>query len=242
MKSLMWFRVLLGAALAITSVQASPFGAMDVRDFGLSPRDTDAHQCSDLVVGATRSPDIGTVCVDLANGTLTITYHITTAGWTFNAVHAWVGTSPPTSTTPGTAPGKFPYTTENGKCVMSADNTTATCTVSPIPDTWRSCTGTLYIVAHADVTGPGGIQQTAWDNGICYPDNKGNCAKYFTVSEMCDCPLIVSFYPITSMVCERPKAKFSRHRAVGLMNLIDYYHPYTYGNFHQLVFDIHDSM
>lgn len=189
-------RILVTALVAATFVQASPFWAMDVQDFGLSRRDTlVSHQCSDLVVGATRSPDIGTVCVDLTGGAFTITYTITTAGWTFNAVHAWVGTSVPTSTIPGNAPGKFPYTSSNSFCTISGS--VATCTVSPIPDAWRSCTGNLWIVAHADVTDPTGTQQTAWDNGQCY-DTKGNCAKYFTVAEQCQCPILYSFEPITS--------------------------------------------
>lgn len=189
---------LIRAALVIPSVQASPFEAMDIRDFSLNRRDTFvSHQCYDLVVGATRSPDIGTVCADLMDGTLTITYSITTAGWTFNSVHAWVGTSTPTSNTPGTAPGKFPYTSNNGFCTISGS--VATCTVSEIPDSWRSCTGQLYIVAHADVAGPTGIQQTAWDNGQCY-DTKGNCAKYFTVKEQCECPIVYSYSPIVTSV------------------------------------------
>src|SRR5205823_362292 len=89
----------------------------------------------------------------------------------------------------------------------------ATCTI-PIPAAWRGCTDKLYIVAHADVTGPGGVGATAWDNGPCYETTNGNCAKYFTVDRSCFCPLEIDFWPITSTVRERPVAKFQRDAGV----------------------------
>jgi hypothetical protein len=196
------FHRFLGIALlAITSVQASPHYGLSGRRFDLSPRDTVVTgQCASILVGNSNPPpNIGTVCVGLAGGTLTITYTITASGWTFNKVHAWVGTSPPTSTNPGTSPGQFPYSSDpGGVCTISGN--TAVCTVSPIPTEWRSCTGSLYIVAHADVN-QGTSQQTGWGNGTCYdPTQKGLCAKTFPVTKQCQCPLEIDFYPVTSTV------------------------------------------
>ncbi|KAF3484261.1 uncharacterized protein GIQ15_03585 [Arthroderma uncinatum] len=192
-----FFKFAAVAMLGVTSVQASPF-SLD-RRFDLKPRDTVvSNQCSDLVVGATKTPDIGSVCVALTSGQLSITYKIDVTGWTFNEVHAWVGTSAPTTTVPGASPGQLPYTVANGKCIINSDKTQVVCTVSPIPSAWRGCDGQLYIVAHADVTGPGSTtSQTAWDNGQCF-DSKGNCAKYFKVNRECQCPVEIDYFPVTS--------------------------------------------
>jgi len=179
-------RLLVTALVSFTFVQASPFWAMDIKNFGLGRRDVVlTGRCVDLVVGATRSPHIGTVCVDLSGDTLTITYTVT--DWTFKDIHAWVGISLP----PPKVPKDAPYTSGNGICSISGS--VAICTIEHIPSEWRSCTGPLYIVAHtSDTTG-----RTAWDDGTCY-DDKGNCAKYFTVTKSCQCPTEFIYSPITT--------------------------------------------
>jgi len=181
MKLLSSFRALV-ATLTVSSVVASPFQSLEARDVFV-PSTT----CDTLGYGATKIP-FGTVCVGISTGTMTVQYNLD-AGWTINNVHVLVSTAVPTIT----APGQFPY--QNGAgCTVSGS--TATCTF-PIQNSWRGCGTTLYIATHVDASSAAAGQVTGWGLGTCY-DNKGNCAKYWTFTESCICPVIYSYTPITS--------------------------------------------
>ncbi|KAL2068853.1 hypothetical protein VTL71DRAFT_15191 [Oculimacula yallundae] len=181
--------LLAAAILATTAVRASPFDIIDKRDVFVDPA-----TCDPLVYGATAIP-MGQVCVGISRGTLTIVYTVN-AGWRINKVHAMVGPTFPTIT----APGQFTYSSDKGTppaCTVASDGLTTTCSTQ-VQSAWRACDKTLYIVTHADVAGPGTIGgQTAWGKGTCYPDSKGNCAKYWTFTQRCICDLQIDFFPIT---------------------------------------------
>ncbi|KAL7908549.1 hypothetical protein GGI35DRAFT_493641 [Trichoderma velutinum] len=140
------FHILLGAALAATSVQASPYVEVDF--FGLQARNLIKARdisvpnptCVPFQIGNSQNPPYvlsGTgVCVTVSGSNFVFTYPTLPAGSSYNDVHMWIGTSPPTASTPGTAPGQFPYSNGPGKgCTITAGGTGATCTI-PISD-WQ---------------------------------------------------------------------------------------------------------
>jgi len=187
------FQFLLGAIFAITSVQASPH-------FGLSPLNSRdlfvPTTCDAFVLGATQI-NIGQVCVGISGGTVTVTYPTLTPPNAYTDIHVYIGTAPPTNR----APGSFPYSLSNG-CTISADGTTATCSI-PVQSSWRVCESPLYIATHAAVTYQG-QSQTGWGAGTCFGGTQGNCAKYWTFTTHCQCPVVYDYEPITSTVCEKP--------------------------------------
>jgi hypothetical protein len=218
-------RTLVTALVAATFVQATPFGALAGLDMGLTRRDTYVvEQCKNLVYGNNRIP-IGTVCVSLSGGCLTIKYTITSTGWSFQEVHAWAGTSVPTEN----APGQFPYASGKGypdkssppACTLSGN--VYTCKVCNIPKEWRGCSGSLYIAAHAAVKGPGSQEETAWDDGTCYGRTQGNCPKYCEVHRECKCPVEYHYSPYTHTVCAHPPAQCAQ-----LITYIDHLYLYNH--------------
>ncbi|KAG7420621.1 hypothetical protein Forpi1262_v016159 [Fusarium oxysporum f. sp. raphani] len=177
------FHILLGAVLAAVPALASPYSGLSRRDLFV-PSTT----CDDFVTGAEQTK-IGQVCVGISGGTVTITYPTLTSS-TYTDIHVYIGTSAPTSH----IPGSFPYTLGNGACTISADKTTATCSI-PVQSSWRVCGKTLYIATHASLANG----STGWGKGTCFdspPPN--NCAKYWTFTTECQCPVVVDYEPITS--------------------------------------------
>ncbi|KAK5173208.1 uncharacterized protein LTR77_003330 [Saxophila tyrrhenica] len=172
----------LAGALFVLPTLASPLEL----DATLSRRDVFvATVCDPLVYGA-KQVAFGSVCAGIQDGTLTVVYS-TDSGWTINDVHVLVGTTTPTET----APGQFPYKSDNGFCTISG--TRATCTI-PVQDSWRACDKDLYIATHIAATSSTGAAETGWGKGTCY-DNKGNCAKYWTFTQRCQCPVVYEYEP-----------------------------------------------
>lgn len=193
-----FFQVFVGVILTVTSVLASPFNRFSTRDLYI------LNTCDDFVLGNDQN-SIGKVCISISGGTLTVTYPALPSTDAYSDIHVYIGTTIPTVT----SPGKLPYTFGNGYCTISADKTEATCTI-PVEDSWRACNSPLYIATHASLT-YSGAGQTGWGAGSCYGSSTGNCAKYWSFTTQCQCPVIYSYEPITVTytVCQNhPKPNF----------------------------------
>jgi len=185
---------LLTAAVAITSVQASPFSGLDTRSFnGLLARDLSGKICKPFVYGAKRTPVGGDVCVSFAGDSLTVTYpDLSSVGGSYGDLHVIIR---PTRFDI-TAPGQWPYKLDNGYCTKSG-----TCTI-PILDTWRACGLDLYIGIHAAfIPKTGSASETGYANGDCIdPKNSGNCAKYFVFKTECQCVEVTKYEEVKTSV------------------------------------------
>lgn len=194
-------RNLLGAILAISAVQASPHDNIDVRAAHLRSRSISGHNCVDFGTGGPNGyVSFGNVCVDVSSTSITVTYPTLPSGDSYSAAHLYLGTSAPTNS----APGQFPY---NSYCTVSG--TSASCTV-PLSALKFSltCSSTLYVAAQADVTGSvgagtgwGGKQGTAGVTNIdasCNPN--ANCARYWSFSVSCQCPVVTTYEAATCTV------------------------------------------
>jgi hypothetical protein len=192
MRSQIFHIALVLGSYLLGFVEAKPHFRVSARDLYV------AETCDDFVYGANKVK-VGIVCSKILDGTMTFTFNALTGGFTYSDLHVWVGTSVPTDTVPGRAPGKFPYTTGNGKCSLSADKTTGTCTF-PVDNTWRSCTDKLYIITHGSITNSAG-GQTAWGAGTCFGTTQGNCPKYWYITRTCFCPSTSFPAPVPITVC-----------------------------------------
>lgn len=184
---------LLMAAMAVTSVQASPFSGLDVRSSsGILARDLSGKSCASFVYGA-KNTVVGEVCISVAGSTLTVQYpDLSATGGKYEDLHVIVQTTSISET----APGQFPYTYGKGQCSLSG-----TCSI-PIEDAWRACNLKLYIGIHAGFSPDGVSHETGWMEGPCIkPEKNGNCAKYFTFTTECKCPVVTKFEPVTTSVC-----------------------------------------
>lgn len=128
--------------------------------------DANGVLCVDLIAG--QNTVVGTVCVQEVNLTfpapatdhLRITY-TTTGGWEMSEVHFFIGTSLPSTI----SPGQFPFVFDN----WTANTTSFS---FDIPFSYlEALSGNLYscytAMAHAVVhnTNPGGGSETAWGDG-----------------------------------------------------------------------------
>jgi hypothetical protein len=189
----MSIKVALVGFLSALSTLASPFEVAK-----LDPRDLYTQaSCQDIVYGAT-SIASGQTCVGVKDGYLTVTANVQ-PGWTLNAVHILVGIAKPTIT----SPGQFPYGTHKGSCTISGLQ--ATCSI-PVQAAWRVCDRPLYIAVHVAADTPAGAHETGWGKGACY-DDKGNCAKYWTFTTSCSCPVIYEYEPIVTTVSVAPQKR-----------------------------------
>lgn len=178
--------VLAATCLFLQIVTASPFG-VHARFMNLEARDLYVDStCTKFVYGST-NVEIGTVCVSIMNGKLIVKYTINSDKCSdISVVHVWVGKD----TLPDRNPGGFPYSNEKGQCTLSRK--TAECIIDVDPS-WRTCEGVLKIATHAGLTCASG-SQTGWGYGPCFPSSNGNCAKYWTFTTHCQCP-VLSVYP-----------------------------------------------
>ncbi|RGP77384.1 hypothetical protein FLONG3_4523 [Fusarium longipes] len=181
--------LLAGAILATTStVQAFPsLGGLAPRDVFVPPT-----TCKTFGVGST-FVSYGNVCVGVSDGMVTVTYPtLQTGTYSASQIHVYIGETAPTDT----APGQFPYTVDKNFCSISSDGTSATCRI-PVKDSWRACDKQLYIATHGSLTAG-----TGWGEGACYGKENGkgngNCAKYWTFTTTCQCPVVIEYKPITS--------------------------------------------
>lgn len=186
---------ILGAILAIATVQASPFDSLEVRSPNLRTRDLATHNCVDFGTGSPNGyVSLGPVCVDITATTITVTYPTLSGGNTYTAAHLYIGTTPPTKR----APGLFPF---NSYC--TASGTSASCTVPVSACDNIGCGATLYIAAQADVSGP--ASGTGWGQGSCFGCNncvQSNCAKYWSFPTECQCAVVTTYAPITCTVSD----------------------------------------
>jgi hypothetical protein len=189
----MSIKVALVGFLSALPTLASPFevAKLDPRDLYVDTQAT----CQDIVYGAT-SMASGQTCVGIKDGYLTVTANVQ-PGWTLDDVHILIGTVKPTLTTPG----QFPYGSHKDSCTISGLQ--ATCNI-PVQADWRACDRPLYIAVHVAATTPAGAHETGWGKGTCY-DNKGNCAKYWTFTTRCSCPVIYEYEPIVTTVSVTPQ-------------------------------------
>lgn len=184
---------LLTAAVAITSVQASPFSGFDTRSFnGLMARDFSVEECKDFVYGS-NSVYVGKVCYALNGETMTVTYPPLPAPGAYEDLHVIVKTSPILGT--DLPQGHWPYTYGNGACKLS----TGKCTF-PIKSEWK-CGKPLYIGVHAGYTPDGVAHETGWMAGPCIEaDRKGNCPKSTSFTPQCKCPVVTKYKPVVASV------------------------------------------
>jgi len=197
-------RSVLGAILAITTVQASPHNSFGVRSSNLGTRALATHNCADFGTGAPNGyHSFGDVCVDIDTTNVKVTFPTLPAGNMYTppptgGVHLYLGCQAPTDR----QPGHFPY---NSYCTWSG--TSASCTV-PLsvltPPAFScgpiGCNTHLFVAAHADVSGP--FAGTGWGNiggGTIFDcsNPNGNCAKYWDFYTHCECPVVTTFEPVS---------------------------------------------
>jgi hypothetical protein len=92
--------------------------------------------------------------------------------------------------------------------LFNVQNSSASCTVplfafkcGPV-----GCNQQLFIAAQADVSGPS-FGGTGWGNingGTIFDckNPNGNCAKYWTFTTECECPVVTTFEPVTCTVSQ----------------------------------------
>jgi hypothetical protein len=178
--------ILLSTALAITSVQASPFDLSAT----LQARDLVGSSCVPFVYGAKNTPG-GEVCTSISGNNLIVNYPDLSGG-SYSDLHVIVQTGAVTEPNQG----KWPYTLGKGQCTTSAG--TASCTI-PILDAWRKCSAPLYVGVHASFNTGAGASETGWGNGQCISD-RSNCPKYFTFTPKCECTTVTSYEPYSTSV------------------------------------------
>jgi hypothetical protein len=218
-------------------VGASPFsnslGSLSARDLYVPIATT----CDDIVYGA-KNTKLGTVCVGIVDGILTVNYG-TISPYKYSTVHVYVGTTRPTDR----APGSFPYASDKGTppaCTISTDGTVASCSI-PVQPSWRQCGQTLFIATHASIV-DGLTSDTAWGAGTCFGGTGGNCAKYWTFDVQCYCKTTSTYPPVTYTVsaCLRFCSHTQRDNFINtsIVNFRNYHHV----NLQQRIFDIYNSM
>jgi len=123
-------------------------------------------ECQKLIVGQEESD--GTVCLTVDGDNLIVTYSPVT-GLTYDEVHVWIGTEKPEET----APGQFPYTSNNGYCEILDSGASAECTI-PLSELGDDlCSTPFYIASHAKLGEP-----TGWGKGECIKDGCAPWASY----------------------------------------------------------------
>lgn len=146
-------------------------------------------QCFTLYAG--QDINAGTVCVNVTNNSLNVTY-TTTGGWELTEAHLWAGRSAaqiPQNKAGNPVPGQFPYNSGN-----ITGQTTYTVSI-PLDNlalqfACPTVDATYYLVAHAAVRKPladGSYQaETGWSEGGRIT-SKGSWATYSTFTLTCDC-------------------------------------------------------
>ena len=144
-------------------------------------------QCNTLYAGQTINA--GSVCLEIVNGELIVTYN-TTGGWQLVEAHIWVGTSlasMPQTKSGNPKIGNFPYASGD---ITGATTYTQTISLGNIFTCPNTVTRRLFIAAHAALRLPlpgGGFQyETGWSEGSRFVE-QGNWGTYSGVVVTCDC-------------------------------------------------------
>lgn len=189
----------LRAILAITTVQASPHNSFGVRSSNLRTRALDTHDCVDFGTGAPNGyHSFGEVCVDIDTTNIKVTFPTLPTGNSYTDAHLYLGCEAPTNR----APGQFPY---NSYCSVSGTSASCTVPLSAFTCGPITCNEQLFIAAHATVSGP--FSGTGWGNinqGTTFDcsNPNSNCAKYWTFTTHCECPVVTTFEPVSCTVSE----------------------------------------
>ncbi|KAK5680113.1 hypothetical protein LTR17_027570, partial [Elasticomyces elasticus] len=112
-----------------------------VASAGLLPRlEQCGKYCTNFAIGQkdTRKQ----VCAYPSGSNMIVDYPVV-SGYKYNEAHVYLGTSPPGTS----APGQFPYTSNNGYCKLASDGSSVTCTI-PI-SSFGKCGGSYYIATHS---------------------------------------------------------------------------------------------
>ncbi|KAI9367766.1 hypothetical protein BJX61DRAFT_547179 [Aspergillus egyptiacus] len=177
------------AFLATTPTLASPYEDLGSSASHLRARDLATSSCVDFGTGAPNGyVSLGQICVEINPETITVTYPTLSNGNSYEEANLYMGPVPPTNR----APGQFPY---NGYCQTSG--ATASCTLPLSAFGSMSCSQSIYIATHAAVSGP--ASGTGWGQGTVFDckNPRGNCAKYWTVVTVCQCPVVTTYPPVT---------------------------------------------
>lgn len=167
--------VVVGASPAPAFGDPAPIGSRESLRRTSFPTSIQSPQCQTLFVGQ-KATD-GDVCLSVQNHSLRVEYTSVT-DFLYNEVHVWIGVGTP----PTTAPGQFPYTSDNGYCEIVADGTPATCTIpfTVLPE-GDLCVTKFSIATHAALGG-----ETGWGNGKCIQEDCHPWGMYSTFQFECD--------------------------------------------------------
>ncbi|KAK5691282.1 hypothetical protein LTR17_025712 [Elasticomyces elasticus] len=146
-----------------------------VASAGLLPRlEQCGKYCTNFAIG---QKDTGKqVCAYPSGSNMIVDYPVV-SGYKYNEAHVYLGTSPPGTS----APGQFPYTSNNGNCKLVWAGSSVTCTI-PI-SSFGKCGGSYYIATHSASN-----TETGWGNGPCIKSSSNSWAMYWgPVTLDCTC-------------------------------------------------------
>ncbi|PVH67438.1 hypothetical protein DL98DRAFT_642446 [Cadophora sp. DSE1049] len=163
------FLTVVGASPAPAFGDAAPISSRKLLQRTSLPTSIQSPECQTLFVGQ-KATD-GDVCLSVQSHSLMVEYTSVT-DFLYNEVHVWIGVGTP----PTTAPGQFPYTSDNGYCEIVADGTSATCTIpfTDLPE-GNLCDTKFSIATHAALGG-----ETGWGDGTCI---QGECHPWAVYSK-----------------------------------------------------------
>ncbi len=149
--------------------------------------DGSSVQCQALLAGQT--VDAGTVCVEVGDENLVITY-ATANGWELVETHTWVGDSlskMPQTKKGNPIPGNFPYKSGD---ISGATSYVVTIPLAILNFVCPTDDKMYYVAAHAalrKLTSTGGYQtETGWADGDRFVE-QGNWGTFFTITLTCEC-------------------------------------------------------
>ncbi|KAK4900468.1 hypothetical protein LTR49_027447 [Elasticomyces elasticus] len=146
-----------------------------VASAGLLPRlEQCGKYCTNFAIG---QKDTGKqVCAYPSGSNMIVDYPVV-SGYKYNEAHVYLGTSPPGTS----APGQFPYTSNNGYCKLASDGSSVTCTI--LISSFGKCGGSYYIATHSASN-----TVTGWGNGPCIRSSCNPWAMYWgPVTVDCRC-------------------------------------------------------
>lgn len=125
------------------------------------------RHCTDLVIGQKSTGK--RVCTSMSGSNMTVEYPVV-PGQKYDEVHVYLGVEAPKKQ----APGKFPFSSNNGYCSVVFDGSYATCKI-PL-DAFGKCDQDYHIATHAAMK----QGETGWGDGPCISDN---CKPWVSVQK-----------------------------------------------------------